>query len=170
MSYHLRVKVCGVTTEIDAKQAAMFGVDAIGLNFYPGSPRCVNEGVAQFILRELPPFVAAVGVFVDVPLRRAFEQVQALGRIHIVQWHGTNREMSDCFPYHLIAAFPVRDESSLLAIQRYLEICRATSRLPSALLLDGHVAGQHGGTGRELRRGICWKRFGRAYRSSLQVD
>jgi phosphoribosylanthranilate isomerase len=147
MSYHLRVKICGVTNEADARQAALLGADAVGLNFYPGSPRCVIPETAQFILRELPPFVAAVGVFVDVPLSRAFQRVQTLGRIGTIQWHGTNRELSDAYPFHLIAAFPIRDASSLQAIQRYLDTCRPLGRLPSALLLDGHAAGQHGGTG-----------------------
>lgn len=149
MSYHVRVKICGVTTEVDARRAALFGVDAIGLNFYEGSPRCVGPKAAQLILRELPPLVAAVGVFVEAPIQQAFEQIHALGRIQIIQWHGKKHELSDCFPYHLIAAFAVRDASSLQAIERYLDACRAVGRLPSALLLDGHAPGQHGGTGQK---------------------
>jgi phosphoribosylanthranilate isomerase len=148
MSYSVRVKICGVTTVEDARQAVQLGADAIGLNFYPGSPRCVEASMAQAILRELPPFVTAVGVFVETPLRQVYEHIHALGRIHSIQWHGQKHELSDCFPYHLIAAFPVRDAASLEAIQRYLDACRAVRRLPSALLLDGHAPGQHGGTGR----------------------
>jgi phosphoribosylanthranilate isomerase len=147
MSHPLRIKICGVTNEADARQAALLGADAVGLNFYQGSPRCIDAETAQFVLRELPPFVAAVGVFVDVPLRQAFLQVQGLGRIGTIQWHGTNRELSDAYPYHLISAFPVRDASSLQAIQRYLDTCRSLGKMPSALLLDGHAPGQHGGTG-----------------------
>jgi phosphoribosylanthranilate isomerase len=147
VSYPVRVKICGVTTEGDARQAALLGADAIGLNFYEGSPRCLRPSAAQLILRELPPLVAAVGVFVEMPLRQAFEQIQALGRINLIQWHGQNRELSDCFPYHLISAFPVRDAASLQAIQRYLDACRVADRMPAALLLDGHMPGQHGGTG-----------------------
>jgi phosphoribosylanthranilate isomerase len=147
MSHPLRIKMCGVTTQADACQAAFLGADAIGLNFYHRSPRCVDPEAAQLILRELPPFVAAVGVFVDLPLRQVFVQVQGLGRIGTIQWHGTNRELSDAFPYHLISAFPVRDASSLPAIERYLDTCRTLGRMPSALLLDGHAPGQHGGTG-----------------------
>jgi phosphoribosylanthranilate isomerase len=147
MSYHLRVKICGVTTEVDARQAALLGADAIGLNFHDGSPRCVGATTAQFILRELPPFVTAVGIFVDWSMRQVFQHLQALPRLNVIQWHGKNRELSDCFPYHLISAFSVRDEASLQAIQRYLDTCRPLGRLPSALLLDGHSPGKHGGTG-----------------------
>jgi phosphoribosylanthranilate isomerase len=148
MSYHLRVKICGITTEVDARQAALLGADAIGLNFYPGSPRYVATSTAECILQELPPFTAAVGVFVESPMGKVFQQLQAMRRIHIIQWHGKQRELSDYSPYHLIAAFPVQDASSLAAIQRYVETCRGLGRMPSALLLDGHAPGQHGGTGR----------------------
>jgi phosphoribosylanthranilate isomerase len=147
MPYHLRVKICGVTTEIDARQAAQLGADAIGLNFYEGSPRRVGPKAAQCIVQELPPFVSAVGVFVELSMRKVFEQLQALRRIQIIQWHGKSRELSDCSPYQLIAAFPVRDAGSLQTIQRYVETCRGLGRMPAALLLDGHAAGQHGGTG-----------------------
>jgi phosphoribosylanthranilate isomerase len=148
MSYHLRVKICGVTSEIDARQAAQLGADAVGLNFYEGSPRCVGSNVAQSIVQELPPFVSAVGVFVELSMRKIFEHLQSFRRINIIQWHGKNRELSDCAPYHLIAAFPVRDAASLQTIQRYVEMCRGLGRMPAALLLDGHAPGQHGGTGR----------------------
>jgi phosphoribosylanthranilate isomerase len=148
MPYHLRVKICGVTNEADARHAGLLGADAVGLNFHPGSPRCVAPSAAQYLLRELPPFVAAVAVFADLPLRQVFEQVQPLGRIGVIQWHGQNREMSDGYPYHLIQAFGVEDAAGLQGIQRYLDTCRTLGRLPAALLLDAHVPGRHGGTGR----------------------
>jgi phosphoribosylanthranilate isomerase len=147
MSYHVRVKICGVTTATDAQQAVRIGADAIGLNFYEGSPRYVDPSAAQLIVRELPPFVAAAGVFVELPMCQVLERIQDLGRINIIQWHSKNHEPSNCSPYHLIAAFPVRDTASLKTIQDYLEACRAIDRLPSGLLLDGYAPGQHGGTG-----------------------
>ncbi len=149
MAYHLRVKICGVTNEADARHAALAGADAVGLNFYPGSPRHIDAATAGFILRELPPFIEAVGLFVNQPLRQVFEFLHPLGRIRTIQWHGEQRELSDSFPYHLIAAFPVRDAGSLLSITRYLDTCRGLDRLPAAILVDAHVPGQHGGTGQK---------------------
>jgi phosphoribosylanthranilate isomerase len=149
MSYHVRVKICGLTTEQDAQQAVLLGADAVGLNFYQGSLRFVDGNTAKLILQQLPPLVAAAGVFVDTPFRTVFECLARLPRISIIQWHGKERELSDCFPYHLIAAFPVRDASSLQVIQQYLDACRGVGCMPSALLLDGHVPGQHGGTGQK---------------------
>ena len=61
MGYHLRVKICGVTTEADARAAAQLGADAVGLNFYTHSPRHIDPITANAVLRELPPFVHAVG-------------------------------------------------------------------------------------------------------------
>src|SRR5262245_37052359 len=99
MGYHLRVKLCGVTNEVDARVAAYLGADAIGLNFAPESPRRIDRQTAHFILRELPPFVDPVGVFVGKPLREIYQELQGLGRILSVQWHGTSaRELSDTFP------------------------------------------------------------------------
>jgi phosphoribosylanthranilate isomerase len=148
VGYHLRVKICGVTNSVDAREAAALGADAVGLNFYPDSPRCVDPVTANNVLRELPPFVEAVAVVVNEPLRDVFARLQTLGRIRSIQWHGTDRELSDVYPYQLIAAFAVQDADSLTAIRRYLDTCRLVGALPSAVLLDAHVAGRHGGTGR----------------------
>lgn len=148
MPLPLRIKICGVTTPQDAVLAASLGADAIGLNFHPGSPRYVDAARADAILRELPLFVEAVGVWVDVPLRDVFAQVQVLSRIRTIQWHGQNRELCDFYPLHHIAAFPVRDADSLKHITRYVEASRVRGRPPSAVLVDSYMRGQHGGTGR----------------------
>ena len=60
-----RVKICGVTTMADARLAADAGADAVGINFHPPSPRAVGPLMAAEIAAALPPFVAAIGVFVD---------------------------------------------------------------------------------------------------------
>jgi phosphoribosylanthranilate isomerase len=144
----LRVKVCGVRAPEEARRVAELGADAVGLNFYPPSPRYVDPATAAAILRELPPFVEAVGLFVNVPLREAVERLAALPRVRCVQWHGEGHEPPVGSGYHLIPAFGVRDESDLEQITRYLDQCRAVGRLPAAVLIDAHVAGQYGGTGR----------------------
>jgi phosphoribosylanthranilate isomerase len=154
MGQALRIKICGVTTAADAAGAALLGADAIGLNFHPGSRRFVGPQAADVILRALPPFVEAVGIFVDMPLRQVYEQLQPLGRIRTVQWYGRERELCDCYPLHYIAAFGVRDAESLRGITRYLEACRLRGPGPSAVLVDAYDAGQHGGTGRRAPWGL----------------
>jgi phosphoribosylanthranilate isomerase len=161
MSSRVRVKICGITNEADAKQAAALGADAIGINFYAQSPRCVSPEVATFILRELPPFVEAVGVFVDEPLKQVFSFLNQISRIRTVQMHGTKREICDAYPFHFIPAFAVNDAKNITEIQRYLNACRGIGRMPSAILVDGHSPTQFGGTGRNppwgLLREVEWE-------------
>jgi phosphoribosylanthranilate isomerase len=160
MTSRVRIKICGITNEADARLAARLGADAIGINFYAQSPRCVSPEVATFILRELPPFVEAVGVFVDEPLKQVFSFLSQISRIRTVQMHGTKREICDAYPFHFVPAFAVKDARSITEIQRYLDACRGVGRMPSAILVDGHSPTQFGGTGRNppwgLLRGIQW--------------
>ena len=160
MSVHVRIKICGVTSEADARQAVVLGADAIGLNFYRKSPRCVDLEVAPSILRTLSPFVEAVGVFVDEPLKQVFPFLSQFSRIRTVQMHGSNREICDAYPFHFIPAFAVKDAGNIREIERYLEACRGVGRMPSAILVDGHSSTQFGGTGRNppwgLLRDVQW--------------
>ena len=146
---HVRIKICGITQSDDAAVAVSLGADAIGLNFYPLSPRHVDDPAAEGILSRLPPFVEAVGVFVNTPLTRMRELVQSLGRIQTLQWHGddSQREPHTIRPERLIQAFAVRDENGLGMVRDYLDACRAAGQLPDAVLLDAQVPGQYGGTG-----------------------
>jgi phosphoribosylanthranilate isomerase len=147
MGTRLRVKICGVTSAADALLAARLGADAVGLNFYPPSPRYVEPAAAGHILRALPPFVEPVGVFANEPLQRSCHGLQSLGGIRTLQWHGGAHEVYDVAPYRLIPAFAVRDETSLTEITRYVEACRARGHPPAAVLVDAHVPGTPGGTG-----------------------
>lgn len=147
MAAHLQIKICGITNEADAQRAADLGADAIGLNFYRLSPRYVEPKQADGILRRLPPFVDAVGLFVEQPLGEAIRLVKQLGRIGTIQWHGERHEVVNTFPFRFIPAFHVRDGSSLAIIATYVRACRDAGHAPDAVLLDAHVSGQYGGTG-----------------------
>src|SRR5439155_23181889 len=114
----LRIKICGITTPADSRQAALLGADAIGLNFYAKSSRCVPFDVATHILRELPPFVDPVALFVNQPLNQVFEIVNQLAAIRTIQWHGDEPEMCDAFPFRLIVAFQVREQRHLTVMSR----------------------------------------------------
>lgn len=82
-----RIKICGMTRLADARCAVEAGVDALGFIFYPRSPRALTPEAARVIVAELPPFVGAVGVFVDEDLTRVAEIVAAC-RLGYVQLHG----------------------------------------------------------------------------------
>jgi phosphoribosylanthranilate isomerase len=81
------VKVCGVTTAEDAVLAAEAGADAVGFVFYPMSPRRVDPARAAEVARELPPFVARVGVFVDAPRDEMARTADVVG-LDLLQLHG----------------------------------------------------------------------------------
>ena len=61
----VRVKICGITRPEDGVLAARLGADAVGLVFYPKSPRSVAVERARAIVAALPPFVTRVGLFVN---------------------------------------------------------------------------------------------------------
>ena len=153
----VRVKICGVTNWADARLAVDLGVDALGFNFYAASPRSVSPTAAWDIIRRLPPFVAAVGVFVDWPADVVTALADAL-RFDAVQLHGretpaTAREIAA--KHKVIKAFGVGPAFRPTDLVRYFAA--------SAFLLDGFQQGLHGGTGRTADWGVARKanRYGR---------
>ncbi len=81
------VKICGITRVEDALDAAALGASAIGLVFWPASPRAVDPVLARAIVEALPPLVTPVGVFVDQP-EPDVERIAAEVRLGAVQLHG----------------------------------------------------------------------------------
>src|SRR4051812_49566765 len=88
-----RVKICGITRAQDAGDAADAGADAIGLVFYPPSPRYLSTERAAEIRDALPPFVQTVALFVNAD---AAQVAQAIGRVHpaMLQFHGDEAPIS----------------------------------------------------------------------------
>jgi phosphoribosylanthranilate isomerase len=84
----LKVKICGITNIEDAIVACKFGVDALGFIFYKKSPRYIELSLAKEIIKELPPFIKTVGVFVNVKAKEinsiAKESNIDLAQIHFV--------------------------------------------------------------------------------------
>ncbi len=128
--------------------AASFGADAIGLNFYSKSPRYVLPKQAEQLIRVLPPFVAPVGVFVGGSISEIDELGHQLGLQAIQHYADEQDEFEDRPTLPYIAAYRVKDRSSLDEIDQYLTDCENAQRMPAAILVDAHVEGQIGGTGR----------------------
>lgn len=134
-----RVKICGITGPEDAALAAEAGAAALGFNFVPGTPRCLSPEIAGAIIAGLPPFVTAVGVFLDQPLEEVL-RTAALAGVGAVQLHGSEGpDYARRIPLKVIKAIPVAGRASLAGLAGY----------PAhAFLLDSHRAGAPGGTGR----------------------
>jgi phosphoribosylanthranilate isomerase len=137
----IRVKICGVTTVEDARLAAELGASAIGLVFWPGSPRFVEIPQARAIVAALPPLVSAVGVFVD-QAEHAAHVAREVG-LNAVQFHGDEPpESYRGFPVRVIKAVTVRDDSAGDAA--------AAVPVAATVLLDAHDPVRRGGTGRPI--------------------
>lgn len=135
-----RVKICGITRIEDALAAVGHGCDAIGLVFYPPSPRYVAPEQARAIAAALPPFVQAVGLFVDATPEEV-RAVLAVVRLDLLQFHGDETpEYCRQFGVPYMKAVRVRPETNLL---QYAAVYTDAK----ALLLDTYVSGTPGGTG-----------------------
>jgi phosphoribosylanthranilate isomerase len=110
----VRVKICGITRVEDALAAAAAGADAIGLVFYPPSPRCLTLQQARRLRAALPPFVSAIALFVN-PAQEDVERVLAEVRPDALQFHG-EEDPAFCarFGVPYIKACRVREGTDLL--------------------------------------------------------
>jgi phosphoribosylanthranilate isomerase len=142
------VKICGITRVDDALACAAVGVEWIGLNFHPGSPRFIDPAQAATIIRALPLSVAAVGVFVDRPPGEVADIAEQLG-LTVVQLHGHEppEDLLLLPNLQIVRAFRLKSESDWSKVTDYLARARAIGRLPHAILIDAYVMGQSGGTG-----------------------
>jgi phosphoribosylanthranilate isomerase len=131
----MMVKICGITRRQDAEAAVAHGASAIGFIFWPDSPRFIDPYRARTIAKALPPFVSAVGVFVNQP-KEYINGVASLVPLSVVQLHG--------------------DESPAFAAQLSRPVLKAVTRPERAnewpthvmLLFDVHDPVKRGGTGR----------------------
>jgi phosphoribosylanthranilate isomerase len=153
-----RVKICGITRAEDAAAAVELGAAALGFNFYPPSPRYVAPMAASEIIRRLPPFVTAVGVFAE---ESDAGRVAAMAReagVIAVQLH------APVFPFPEPGASPLDGFRVIRAVAigedfqpEQLKLFRA-----HAYLLDAYDPTLRGGTGKSFNWALAReaKRFG----------
>ncbi|MDX2506863.1 MAG: phosphoribosylanthranilate isomerase [Gammaproteobacteria bacterium] len=135
-----RVKICGITNRIDAQLACDYGADAIGLVFYPPSPRYVNIEQAVIVTESLPPFISSVALFVNAR-REEIDNVLKQLAIDVIQFHGDeSAEFCGSFNRPYIKAIRMQGGLDLYAVQKEYACARG-------LLLDTYKKGIPGGTG-----------------------
>ncbi|WP_447733814.1 phosphoribosylanthranilate isomerase [Rhodanobacter soli] len=136
-----RVKCCGMTRVGDALLAARLGADAIGLVFTARSKRQVTLAQAREIVAALPPFVATVALFMDDEaslVRQVLDEV----RPTLLQFHGDEGDgWCAQFGHPFLKAIAMGE--GVAALPRLHDYPHATG-----LLLDGHAAGEAGGSGK----------------------
>lgn len=153
---HTRVKICGITRVEDAHAVVKHGADAIGLVFYPPSPRHVDIAQAAEIAAALPPFVTTVGLFVNADKETIAEVVEQVG-IDLLQFHG-NECPEYCAEHRRpwIRAVRMKDNLDLDKTQQDFVAARG-------LLLDAYRPGVPGGTGETFD----WQRIPNTLASSI---
>ncbi len=139
-----RVKICGISRTEDAELVIESGVDAIGLVFYEKSPRFVKLKQAAAISQITPAFVSRVALFKDAD-STSIDSVLASVEIDLIQFHGSETPgFCQQFALPYIKAVGIKgaehDANFLLSIAEKYQSARA-------LLLDGHAAGEAGGSG-----------------------
>jgi len=135
----VKIKICGITNLEDALLAVDAGADALGFVFFKESPRHIFPEQAAAIIRQLPPFVQTVGLFVNEALETVNGIADQCG-LDIIQLHGDESpEFCAGVRRRVIKAFRVKDITCLDSVKDY----RA-----AAFLLDAWSPAAYGGTGR----------------------
>jgi phosphoribosylanthranilate isomerase len=152
-----RIKICGLTRVEDALAAAHAGADAIGLVFWPGTPRVVAAGRARAIAAALPPFVTRVALFVD-PTESDVRAVLDAVPIDVLQFHGAEAPaLCRAFGRPYLKAIHVREGVDLVEYASHYGDA-------AGLVFDTFRAGElPGGTGHTFD----WARLNAAVRGAL---
>jgi len=129
------IKICGITNRADAEAAVAMGAGAIGLNFWPSSPRWVTPQAAAELARDLPRTALRVGVFVNAEANEIAQTVQTVG-LDIVQLHGDSQ------------APPGIPLWRALAVNENFDPALLDDPAAEAFLLDSPSGERRGGTGR----------------------
>ncbi len=152
-----RIKVCGITCLEDALTASALGVDAVGFVFYDKSPRYIEPAKAAAIIRQLPPFVSAVGLFVN-PSQDDIAQILQSVPLGVIQLHGDETpEFCAAQRRRVLKAIHISDMDDLKRAEAY----------NCPLLLDAKApSGVYGGAGQTFDWSLL-KHFSHAYPVSL---
>lgn len=140
-----RIKICGITRMQDARCAAELGVDALGFVFYPASPRYIAPREAAEIIRGLPPFVSAVGLFVNASQGEVDAVLDACP-LDVLQLHGDESpEFCAAQQRRVIKAVAIRDAGDVARIHTF----------DCTVLLDAQAPpGVYGGAGQSFDWGL----------------
>ena len=135
-----RVKICGFTNANNAREAALIGVDAVGMVFYEKSPRNIDIDNALEITSSLPPFINRVGLFVNAN-PSFIDEILCEVPIDTLQFHG-DETVIDCTQYQMPFIKSVR-------VSLTTNVARIADdfSMASALLLDSYNPSNYGGTG-----------------------
>lgn len=145
MTARTRIKVCGMTDMAEANGLVAAGVDALGFIFVDASPRNIDPEKAREIVAALPPFVDAVGVFVDQELGVVNDIVQYCG-LTMVQLHGfESPQYCEAVKARVVKTFSIRPDTEVSETNPFYD---PYIEVVSGVLLDTYHEKVAGGTGK----------------------
>lgn len=138
----MKVKICGITNLLDAKNCEMLGVDMIGFIFYKKSPRYINLDSSLKIISKLNNKIKKVGVFVDEDIEVVNDMSHIL-KLNYIQLHGDeDNEYIKKIKTPTIKALNGNDINLDSKIKEFSK--------PEFILLDNINKGSKGGTGEKF--------------------
>ncbi|XUW91374.1 phosphoribosylanthranilate isomerase [Burkholderia sp. M6-3] len=140
-----RIKLCGLSKPADVSCAIDLGADAIGLVFYPPSPRSVSVAQAVELVHQVPPFVSVVGLFVNPTPDWMREVVSNVG-LSLLQFHG-DETADQCESLASVAGLPWLRALRVAADTQPADLVKSALNYSAAsgFLFDTHVEGYGGG-------------------------
>ena len=143
-----RVKVCGITNLEDAWTAIEAGTDALGFVFVPNTPRYIKPDDAKAIMRQIPPLVTTIGLFVNAGSTQ-IRDVAKNCRLDAIQLHGNESpELCHSLNLRIIKAFRIKESEPLNILSKFQV---------DAYLLDTYVKGKLGGTGKTFDWNLAYR-------------
>ncbi len=134
-----KVKICGITNLEDALNAVSLGADILGFIFVKSSPRFISPSSAKDIISKLPSEIGKVGVFTESNKEEIYK-ISETAKINFIQLHGSqSQEQMGDFTIPVIKAVRVSENFDVSTLRNFS---------PFAFLLDTHVKGKLGGTGK----------------------
>ncbi|MSR32325.1 MAG: phosphoribosylanthranilate isomerase [Gemmataceae bacterium] len=147
MGNFIPIKFCGITSVRDAECAIAVGCDAIGLNFFPSSPRYVSPAKARQILCAVPVFTPVFGVVVNPKQKDLLALMEEVPRLSGLQIHGKIPAGIQKSRFPWLATLSIDSQESKSAIKKALNDFSRLPWQPMAVLVDAKIPGLHGGTG-----------------------
>ena len=149
MTHRTRIKICGLRKDEDLAAAIDAGADAIGIVFYPKSPRYVAPEDAARLLAAVPPYITTVGLFVNASVNEVSDIVR-LAPVSMLQFHGDEsvdacHEAAAAVNRPFCRAIRVGPDAKGTDLLKYEQNYRTAGKLFSGLLLDALVEGYGGG-------------------------
>lgn len=156
-----RIKICGVTNPDDARLAAEAGADAIGLNFFAGSKRYIRPEIADSVAAAIPQGVLKVGVFVNADAEFVCRESDRL-RLDLIQLAGdeTPEYVAKLAGRRTMKVFrpKLSGNDGFSVILQFMAQSAISGSMPALMLIDAHVPGEFGGTGKT----VDWTSIGTA--------